>query len=126
MISPEQEKHSDKCAVRVNCGLTHDMKKAGCDCDGFHTFNELYKHRHALFVALCNHKRSLGWKSFQHEDGSMFEGMFIAGFSTPDGPVTYHLPKRYWALFHVQSIERAPKWDGHTSDDVAKRLLSIQ
>ena len=102
------------------------MTKAECNCDGYHTFSELYEHRHALFAALCNRTRSFAWKSWKHSDDSMFKDMFIAGVDTPDGPITYHLPKSWWGELRVVNLDKAPAWDGHTSDDVIKRLKSIK
>jgi len=107
-------------------GLTHDMKVAGCDCDGYHTFTELYEHRIALFAAVCNRARSLSWKSRFHEDETMFLGMFIAGTETPEGPVTYHMEDKWWDQFKCLEVDVAPKWDGHTADDVVERLKSIK
>lgn len=90
--------------------------------DGFHTFNELYEHRHALF-ALAS-KALNGWKSKLHSDGTMFEGWFIAGLQTPKGMVTYHLPIHLWDSIPGNEMPRAPEWDGHTSKDVVERLWS--
>lgn len=66
--------------------------------DGYHTFNELYDHRHALFLALLSvHAGVLPtWMSRRHEDGSAFEGWFIAGIELPTGMISYHLPDRLW------------------------------
>lgn len=61
--------------------------------DGYHSFKELYDHRVKIFVALCNkmvlidqHNHNgdtpikyRAWKSASHEDGTMFDGWFIAG-----------------------------------------------
>ena len=97
--------------------------------DGYHTFDELYEHRCLLFILLmqCNPGRS--WRSWQHSDGSMFDGWFIAGMSipTPNGEkqVTYHLPVRLAELLYGKSIkvlDKAPEWDGHTPGDVVERL----
>lgn len=88
--------------------------------DGYHTFNELYEHRHALFAAVC--KMSDSWKSKLHNDGTMFDGWFIAGINTPDGQATYHLPMRLYADFPAKEIDKAPVWDGHTSNDVIARI----
>lgn len=90
--------------------------------DGYHTFNELYRHRYALFAVAC--KFLGGWKSRLHADGTMFDGHFIAGAETPQGPVTYHMPIRVWGGFRCREFDRAPEWDGHTSQDVIDRLWS--
>lgn len=92
--------------------------------DGFHTFNELYAHRIVLFIALALYIPG-SWKSRLHDDGSSIEGWFIAGLPTPGGPITYHLPDAEWDTFPVRSLERAPRWDGHTPADVVERLRSL-
>lgn len=91
--------------------------------DGYHTFNELYEHRYMLFIALCNARPAAAWKSLLHDDNTMFDACFIAGIYNNKGEViTYHLPIRLWNNLDVQELDRAPKWDGHTSSDVLKRL----
>ena len=99
--------------------------------DGYHTFNELYEHRHTLFIILCNllEPKMYGkvWKSRLHSDGTMFDGgWFIAGIETPEGQATYHLPIKKWDELNVLELDRAPEWDGHTADDVLKRLSSLK
>jgi hypothetical protein len=102
--------------------------------DGYHTFRELYEHRHALFLALmaataedCN-----PWFSLKHGDGGMFEGFFVAGMDVRTGEqqwerVTYHLPVSdlgaIRAISHVIELPLAPEWDGHTAADVQERLM---
>lgn len=101
--------------------------------DGYHTMSELYDHRITLFICLMRvmkrWEHSLGaysdvWRSKQHYDGSMFEGDFIMGFrSQPGEQVTYHIPLERWEeTDFAKTIERAPKWDGHTPADVLERL----
>lgn len=93
--------------------------------DGYHTFNELYEHRHMLFMALCTICHGVSWKSKKHNDGTEMEGWFIAGLINPENKqITYHLPIRLWDSFHVYEFSIAPKWDGHTSADVLERLKS--
>ena len=92
--------------------------------DGYHTFNELYYHRTVLFGVIVNTYQGLAFKSKHHADGSMFDGMFIAGIKTPKGWYTYHCEMKYWDLLHCKVWNRAPKWDGHKPEDVS-RLFSI-
>ena len=92
--------------------------------DGYHTFDELYYHRTVLFAIICNHNRALAWKSKLHNDGTMYEDMFIAGISTPEGQYTYHIQNEYWDLFNVNERNKAPEWDGHKPEDIT-RLLSL-
>lgn len=94
--------------------------------DGYHTFNELYHHRAVLFAMICNQNVHLAWKSKLHDTGDMFDGMFIVGIETPLGQATYHYDvEPYWDLFHVQELERAPKWDGHTPTDAINRIARM-
>ena len=95
--------------------------------DGQHTFGELYEHRAKLFSVICNQESNSqrAWKSRLHEDGSMFTGYFIVGIETPEGQATYHYEMRYWDLFNVKELEKAPKWDGHTPEQAIDRILSL-
>ena len=89
--------------------------------DGYHTFGDLYKHRTYL-LALAMIHLPYAWKARKHEDGTMFDGMFVVGFPTPNGMVTYHCDNEYWNDFKVPEIPHAPHFDGHTPEDVVKRL----
>lgn len=113
----------------------------GSISDGYHTFNELYEHRHALYIALCrsidevlqfeNPGRYLVWRSKRHSDGTLpfGGGWFILGIGTEKGKqITYHLPMERWGELdycHFKTLMKAPEYDGHTSDDVVKRLLEL-
>ena len=103
-----------------------DGKERGEISDGYHSFAELYEHRHALFIVCCRSNPALAWKSWLHDDGSDYPGWFIAGLNLPGGNVTYHLPSRLWDELNVRELERAPEWDGHTSRDVIERLKKFQ
>lgn len=95
--------------------------------DGYHTFNELYDHRAALFSVICHDHKDLAWKSKLHHDGSMYEGMFIVGINTPLGTATYHYDiNPYWYLFDVKELDKAPEWDGHTPADAIIRISSLK
>lgn len=93
----------------------------GNTSDGYHTFNELYEHRIALFIALMNAHREISWWSRFHSDGTFMEGWIIAGMNLPTGDITYHLPVDHIPLDIVE-LHQAPPWDGHTPADVVKRL----
>ena len=116
--------------------------------DGHHTMNELYDHRFSLFIALLKAydgvitpldgrgSKMFCWKSKHHDDGTMFEGWFIAGITKripsfvlggdeTKIQVSYHLPLKFWHKVSVMELDKAPKWDGHTSHDVIERLLSL-
>lgn len=92
--------------------------------DGYHSFNELYYHRMMLFSVICNTYKERAWKSKLHDDGTMFDGMFIVGVSTPEGDYTYHYDLEYWDNYKVVELERAPKFDGHSPSDI-DRLNSL-
>jgi len=94
--------------------------------DGYHTFEELYDHRIALWIALCeDHCDS--WKSRTHSDGSKWDGWFIMGIYSDKGKqLTYHLPDKYWKRCEgIPTLSKAPEYDGHTPNDVIKRLKTI-
>src|SRR5215469_18799003 len=102
--------------------LVEDKSKIS---DGYHTFSELYEHRHALFIALANAYPNQAWRSLLHSDGTMYEGdWFIAGMNLESGQISYHLPLSYWPyLQNICTLENAPKWDGHKPEDVVNRLM---
>ena len=96
--------------------------------DGHHTFGELYRHRIALFCALCNLLPELSFKSKKHydeENDPMFNDSFIVGINTPKGIATYHIKLKYWEMFVIPELERAPKYDSYSSDDVVDRIFSL-
>lgn len=112
----------DECAADLKKWLDKDM---GDVSDGYHTFNELYHHRAVLFANICNGS-SQAWKSKKHHDGSMYENIFIVGLNTKYGQITYHYDiDPYWDLFQCAELKTAPKWDGHTSYQVVKRLMKL-
>ena len=93
--------------------------------DGYHTFDELYEHRCILFVALMKTNPDISWRANNHDDGSSFDGWFVAGMELMTGDVTYHLPNNMWEMLDnvgIKTSNKAPKWDGHTAGDVVKRL----
>lgn len=90
--------------------------------DGYHTFRDLYDHRHALFMLLAT-LHGGAWKSRLHSDGEpSYPGSFVAGLTTSAGLVTYHMPDRLWDLCPWPERERS-EWDGHSSHDVVDRLM---
>lgn len=97
----------------------------GSISDGYHTFDELYAHRTILFSVICNQNKKIAWKSKRHADGTMFDGMFIAGVNTPNGQATYHIDLKYWGIFLVSELDTAPEWDGHMPEDVLKRVVLL-
>lgn len=96
----------------------------GDTSDGYHTFNELYYHRTALFACLVAlQPRQMAFKSWKHSDGTMYDDMFIAGIYTSRGWCTYHCEAKWWPLFDCHEQESAPEWDGHTPSDAIHRLM---
>ena len=93
--------------------------------DGYHTFDELYRHRYALLAVLCKqlYLQDNCYKSKKHEDGTMYEGWFIVVVNlTCVGQISYHVPQKYWDNFNIREEERSKDFDGHTSQNVIKRL----
>jgi hypothetical protein len=107
---------------KLNEELSPPIGNIGEFSDGYHTFDELYLHRCVLFSVICNQNKSNAWKSKKHYDGEMYPEMFIVGLNTPYGQCTYHYDIKCWDWFQVPELECAPKWDGHTSEDVIERL----
>lgn len=108
--------------------ITIEVADVGAVSDGYHTFSDLYEHRHALFCALAVSHPEISWTATEHQDQSpMYEGYFLAGMNLPVGSVSYHLPVSFWSLLEsagVPTYEYAPvAFDGHTPEDVVARLL---
>jgi len=92
--------------------------------DTYHSFNDLYKHRTVL-TALGFFHLPYAWKARVHEDGSMYDGMFVVGAPTPDGMISYHYDNEYWDLFKIPSLPKAPHFTGYTDEDVLNRIISF-
>lgn len=101
------------------------MEDKGNISDGYHTFNELYEHRHALFLNLVKCHKDKAFKTWKNKEGERWEGWFILGLNTTYGQISYHLPGDYWATIDVKEVERNTNYDGHTSNDVVIRLLKM-
>lgn len=94
--------------------------------DGYHTFDELYKHRVLLFLALCKQMPEKCWKYKKNADGKKWDGWFGLGLFPEHGKqITYHLPIEYWSSISCKQFDRNPYYDGHTSADVLTRLKNI-
>ncbi|UGO50987.1 hypothetical protein PQE70_gp134 [Bacillus phage vB_BanS_Nate] len=100
------------------------LTKVGEFSDGYHTFNELYYHRMILFKVICHMHPDKAWKSWKHSDGTMFDGSFIVGITTPEGQYTYHYKEDNYDKFKVKELDFAPEYDGHQPKDIT-RLLSL-
>jgi hypothetical protein len=105
--------------------------------DGYHTFGELYEHRFTLYIKLCEmiireakamrRTPPFVFKAKQHADGSMYEGWFLLGIDDRQGKqISYHLPLSWWdKTSFAATLDKAPEFDGHTSEDVLERLKTL-
>lgn len=109
--------------------------------DGYHTFTELYDHRITLFIALAREVRlndnlaeAYGdgrvWRSKRHSEGELCFGtgtQYVLGINKEKGEqITYHIPIERWdETDFAETLEKAPEWDGHTSDDALVRLKTL-
>lgn len=110
-------------AIAVNEPEAEDLGEVS---DGYHTFNQLYEHRHALYLVIANSGLiGSAWKSKKHYDGSSYNGWFLLGIETSEGDISYHLPDALWENAKVTELERGKKWDGHNSQDVVNRLMRV-
>lgn len=94
--------------------------------DGHHMMDELYEHRHALWITVC--RLHGAWRALRHSDGTCFDGWFVLGISYSQGTqITYHLPLRFWDdTEFAATLDNAPLYDGHTPGDVIERLKTLR
>lgn len=96
--------------------------------DGYHTFAELYEHRHSLVLALMRALPELCWFSRRHSDGELPFGSsdwFLVGADLPTGAISYRLPIELLPLAQQTGafeLTVGLTWDGHTANDVIQRL----
>jgi hypothetical protein len=102
-----------------------EASTAGGISDGYHTFDELYEHRHVLFIQVLNANEGISFKTLLNDKKESWDGWFIAGINTPMGQATYHLPIKYWGKIKAQEVEYNSDYDGHNSTDVLYRLQSL-
>lgn len=105
------------------------MEDKGNISDGYHTFNELYEYRLLYNASMFNEFAKQGLydvhKSKRHSDGTIpfgDENWFIVQAELPTGQISNHYEMKDWELFNVPEKEKANHYDGHTPQDVAKRL----
>lgn len=92
------------------------------------------EHVQALWIAYCRLMADSDlqygcansvWRSKIRYNGEVLKGEFVLGMNYKAGEqITYYLPIEHWEScdsFAV-TLVRAPKWDGHTPDDVLSRL----
>ena len=108
--------------------ISDDMEDKGNISDGYHTFNELYEYRLLYNASMFNELAKQGLydvhKSKRHSDGEecFGGGWFIVQAQLPTGQISNHYEMKDWDLFQIPEKEKANIWDGHTPQDVAKRL----
>lgn len=97
--------------------------------DGYHSFNELYEYRLLYNASMFNELAKQGLydvhKSRLHSDGEYPFGdsnWFIVMAELPTGQISNHYEMKDWDLFQIPIKEKANPYDGHTPQDVAKRL----
>lgn len=99
--------------------------KDGDISDGYHTFDELYEHRIALFIALAKWCEWESW--YLYDDGDEWFCMFL---ETPAGQVSYHLPVRLLEKVKTFALNGghhsvSNKWDGHPPARALERLQAL-
>jgi hypothetical protein len=106
-----------------------DVDDKGNISDGYHTFNELYEYRLLYNASMFNELAKQGLydvhKSKRHSDGTIpfgDENWFIVQAELPTGQISNHYEMKEWDLFNIPEKEKANTYDGHTPQDVAKRL----
>lgn len=141
IIIPNGNEGDGMATKTVGGDLEINVVKTDSVSDGYHTFGELYDHRITLFVALAKLLRrqenvlgsapgeSFVWRSKRHhaEDQAMYDGWFVLGIGRFEGQqITYHLPLARWdETDFADTLDHAPKWDGHTAADVLDRLKNL-
>lgn len=105
------------------------MEDKGNISDGYHTFNELYEYRLLYNASMFNEFAKQGLydvhKSKRHSDGTIPFGdgnWFIVQAELPTGQISNHYEMKDWELFNIPEKEKANQYDGHTPQDVTKRL----
>jgi len=108
--------------------LTQAHKATEDTSDGYHTFKELYEFRLLYNAALFNEWAAQDkynvHKSTRHQTGEecFGGGWFIVMATLPTGQISNHYEMKDWDLFQCAIKDYGDKWDGHTPQDVAKRL----
>lgn len=102
--------------------------------DGYKIVKDGRVEKTTLYITLCRALYSLYagkvWRSKRHSDGEICFGtgtMFVLGIGSEKGKqITYHIPIERWGETEfAETLEKAPEWDGHSSDDVIERLKML-
>lgn len=135
-FATEEEKQKLFDAIKANGYKWNEETKTlgkledkGNISDGYHTFNELYEYRLLYNAGMFNELAKQGLydvhKSKKHSDGTAPFGdgnWFIVQAELPTGQISNHYEMKDWELFNVPEKEKANPYDGHTPQNVAKRL----
>lgn len=111
--------------------LLNESEESDNISDGNHTFGELYDHRTLLFINLCKLLKEKGyyvWKSIRNSEGEDQEDYFLMGINKEPGKqMSYHCVKdKYYDMASfADELDKAPDFDGHSSDDVLIRLEEL-
>lgn len=93
--------------------------------DGYHTFDELYQHRVALFLyALRRGAFTNAYAVKDHFEGWDLIVAYTCGGSGLD-QISYHVPateRPRWEDVVLSVPKEDHQWDGHTSAEVVNRL----
>lgn len=107
----------DKITIEVT-----DLSKVS---DGYHTIAELYEHRCLLWINLVlSGFAGKGQWVADHYEGWDF---VLAG---KESQISYHVPSKFRDLYKGKLLQLTKKYaedrfDGHTSQDVLKRLEAL-
>lgn len=134
-IKFEIEAEQDSIHDAINGLIKQSKVDTNLISDGYHTYGQLYEHRITLYIALCRiianstykFDQSPIWRSETMSDGSKWDGWFLLGMCQESGEqITYHLPMSKWGECNfAETLDKAPEWDHHTSEDVLKRLKNL-
>lgn len=92
--------------------------------DGYHTFNELYEHRYALYFRLIMETDYPLFIFKDHYDSTCCDCITL---ELSSGQISYHVP-RYITDLIINSrrvYQIGNPWDGHSSSDVIERLKNL-
>jgi hypothetical protein len=109
--------------------LTNDID-TGLISDGNNTFSELYNHRDWLFISFMKRlmdtiaEKQIYKTRFDFKNQFCGDKYFIIGIDAIKGKqISYRLPMNLWdECGFAKTVDRVPAYDGHTSEDVLKRL----
>lgn len=120
-FSKEIEELQNKETIETSKG-NYTITESGDISDGYHTFSELYDHRCLLFLCwMCSDGCSgdVYWYEEHYPGWDL-----VVYYEKNIGQISYHIPIKYrhitQKLYNGDISEY--KYDGHTSEDVLKRL----